>query len=234
MAILSWGEPKVEIAPYVGGVLPGTPTWVELAQIKQGTATLETEQGDKTEALDEGGDVVDVRFGKSKYTFSCSLFIKKGDSKPIEDTDGVITTNYAMRLTPEDNAAMGFMLPKCNVSVQETWSSADGGLWVYTFSAIKPASGTTLQRFAGGFSVSPTMFNVPKSASTRVVDVVSSTQPTASGSAAWLTPTVTGEAGAYEVTVAVGANSGAARTGTVTITVSGNSQTVTFSQAAGN
>ena len=147
MAILSWGKPKVEIAPYVNGALPSTPTWSEVAQIKQGTAQLETEQGDKNEALDEGGDVVDVRFGKSKYTFTFSLFMKKGDSKPITDTDGVVTNNYALRLTPEDDDAMGFMLPKCNVSVQETWSSEEGGLWVYTFSALKPATGTALQRY---------------------------------------------------------------------------------------
>lgn len=148
MAILSWGKPKVEIAPYVNGELPVTPTWTALPEIKQGTATLETEQGDKTEALDEAGDVVDVRFAKSKYTFSCSLYIKKNDTKPIEDSDGIITTNYAMRLTPEDSAAMGFMFPKTNVSVQETWSSEEGGLWVYTFSAIKPESGSTLQRYS--------------------------------------------------------------------------------------
>lgn len=147
MAILSWGKPTVEFAAYVNGELPSTPTWTAVAEIKQGTATLETEQGDKLEALDEGGDVVDVRFGKSKYTFTFSLFMKKGDSKPIEDTDGVVTNNYALRLTPEDEDAMGFMLPKCNVSVQETWTSEEGGLWTYTFSAIKPDSGNTLQRY---------------------------------------------------------------------------------------
>lgn len=149
MAVLSWGEPTVEIAA-LGGT--GSLSWSALPEIKQGTATLETEQGDKTEALDEGGSVVDARYAKSKYTFSCSIFIKKGDSKPIEDVDGVVTTNYALRLTPEDPAAAGFLLPKTNVSVQETWSSEEGGLWVYTFSALKPDEGTMLQRYTGSTS----------------------------------------------------------------------------------
>ncbi len=147
MAVLSWGKPKVEVAPYVNGALPSTPSWAELPEIQQNSAQLETEQGEKTEALEEGGGVVDVRYGASRYTFTCSLFIKKGDTKPIEDTDGVVSNNYALRLTPEDPQAEGFELVKCSVNVQETWTSADGGLWVYTFSALKPESGNTLIRY---------------------------------------------------------------------------------------
>ena len=150
MSVLSWGKPKVEVAPYVNGALPTTPTWSQLSEIKEGTAQLETELGDKNEALEEGGGVVDVRYGASKYTLTLSLFIKKGLSKPIADVDGVVTNNYAVRLTPEDTACHGFILKKCAVSVQETWTSADGGLWVYTFSALKPASGTMLEAYTAG------------------------------------------------------------------------------------
>jgi hypothetical protein len=152
MSVLSWGKPKVEVAPYVNGALPSTPSWQALPEIQQGSSQLTTEEGDRTEALEEGGGLVDVRIGKNRYTFVCALFIKKGDSKPISDDDGVVTTNYAVRLTPEDPAAAGWMLPKCTVSVQESWTSADGGLWTYTFSALKPASGTMLQRYTGGGS----------------------------------------------------------------------------------
>ena len=152
MSILSWGKPKVEVAPYVNGALPATPTWATLSEIQQGSAQLETEQGEKTEALEEGGGVVDVRYGASKYTFTLSLFIKKGLAKPIADNDGVVTTNYAVRLTPEDPAAHGFILKKCSVSLQETWTSADGGLWTYTFSALKPESGQALEAYTGSAS----------------------------------------------------------------------------------
>lgn len=152
MSVLSWGKPKVEVAPYVNGALPSTPTWSQLSEIKEGTCQLETELGDKNEALEEGGGVVDVRYGASKYTLTLSLFIKKGLSKPIADADGVVTNNYAVRLTPEDTAAHGFILSKCAVSLQETWSSADGGLWVYTFSALKPASGNMLEAYTAGTS----------------------------------------------------------------------------------
>lgn len=150
MAVLSWGKPKVEVAPYVNGALPDTPSWQTLPEIQQGSAQLTTEEGDRQEALEEGGGLVDVRYNKNRYTFTLALFIKKGDSKPIVDDDGVVTNNYAVRLTPEDPQAQGFLLPKCSVSVQESWTSADGGLWTYTFSALKPASGTMLQRYTGG------------------------------------------------------------------------------------
>ena len=139
MAVLSWGKPKLEIKTVDGG------SWTEITvPIKQGTATLETEAGEKTEALEEGGGMVDVRYAKSKYTFTFGLYAKKGASKPISDEDGLVTTNYALRLTPEDSTTPGFIMNKANVSVQDTWNSTDGGLWVYTFSALKPDSGNML------------------------------------------------------------------------------------------
>lgn len=144
MAKLSWGEPKVEIAPIDNGVIG---SYTALPEIKQGTATLNTEAGEQTEALDEGGNVVDSRTAKSKYTFECDIFVKKGDECPVEDEDGIVKTNYAMRLTPEDPTCHGFMMPMTSVSVQESWSSADGSLWHLTFKGLKPKSGRTLQPY---------------------------------------------------------------------------------------
>ena len=74
----------------------------------------------------EGGDVVDTRRGKNKYVFELEIFVKKGDAKPIEDEDGVIVDNYAVRLTPEDEACK---------------------LWKYTFDAKKPETGKTLKPY---------------------------------------------------------------------------------------
>ena len=142
MAVLTWGEPKVEVGAWSGSTAPST--WKALPEIKQDTATLETEAGDKTEALDEGGNVVDTRTAKSKYTFTCQIFRKNGEEKPIADTDGVITANYGVRLTPEDSSLTGWQMAKTSVSCQESWSSADGTMWTYTFSGIKSDSSTTI------------------------------------------------------------------------------------------
>ena len=127
MAVLSWGRPLIEIALLGENETPGE--WKSLGTPKQDSSQLSTEAGNKTEAIEEGGGVVDVRYDKSKYSFVCQLFSKKGETKPIEDVDGIVPGNYAVRLTPEDPTTPGWIMDKASVSVVDTWSAADGGLW---------------------------------------------------------------------------------------------------------
>lgn len=146
MSTLSWGKPKIEFAAVsADGAAPTT--WKAMPEIVTDTTKLNSEQGEKKEAIAEGGDVVDVRFSKSKYTLEFELFVKKGDIKPIEDQDGVITDSYAVRLSPEDPECQGFCMDKASVAVLETWSSADGSRWKYTFSGLKPATGKILKPY---------------------------------------------------------------------------------------
>lgn len=147
MSRLSWGKPKVEFTKSVDGAVPEAAQWTVFGDIKQGTSQLTTTAGERIEALDEAGDVIDTRTAKSKYSFEMQLYVKKGDTKPIEDEDGVIVDNYAIRLTPEDPSCEGFIMENTSVSVEETWSSADGKLWRYVFDGIKPASGNTLKPY---------------------------------------------------------------------------------------
>ena len=118
-----------------------------MPEIKEDTAKLTTTEGTKKEATEEGGDLVDTRKGKNKYLFELEIFVKKGDEKPIEDEDGVVIDNYAVRLTPEDEECEGFLIENASVSVSESWSSADGKLWKYSFDAKKPKTGKTLKKY---------------------------------------------------------------------------------------
>lgn len=138
MAKLTWGQPKVEIVKCTTENIPGD-DWADIAgAIKQGTATLSTEAGERTEALDEGGAVVDVRVAKNKYTFTFTMFGQRGVEKPIPDDNGLISDNYAVRLTPEDSTLPGFIINCASVTLLESWTSADGTLWEYSFSALMP------------------------------------------------------------------------------------------------
>lgn len=145
MAKLSWGKPKIETAPSTAGA-PGT-TFTEFPTIKEDTALLTTTKGTKLEAKGEGGEQVDVRYAKNSYVFECQVFVKKGDTRPIEDTDGQISGNHAVRLTPEDDTLEGFIMDNCAVSVEETWSSKEGKLLKYTFDGLKPATGKILKPY---------------------------------------------------------------------------------------
>ena len=141
MSVITWGKPKIEIAKYEDGALPQSPVWKEIPTPKENTTTLTSEKGDKKEAKVEGGELVDVKVGKNKYTFEFELYKTRGMVLPIEDEDGVVVDNYAVRLTPEDETLEGFIIEKSSVSVEKNWSSEDGETLKYTFEALKPATG---------------------------------------------------------------------------------------------
>ena len=145
MAILSWGKPIVEIAPSTAGA-PGT-VFTAMPTIKEDTALLTTAKGTKADAKGEGGEQVDVRYSKSSFVFECQVFVKKGDTRPLTDDDGIVTGNHTVRLTPEDDTLEGFIMDVCAVSVEETWSSKEGKLLKYTFDGLKPATGKILKPY---------------------------------------------------------------------------------------
>lgn len=147
MATLSWGKPKVEFCAYVSGAMPATPVWVSMPQIKQDTTKLTTSKGSKTEAKAEGGELVDVRFDKNAYTLELEVFLQSGASKPISDTDGIVTEHYAVRLTPEDVSLEGFIIDKTTVQVEETWTAKDGKTFKYTFEGLKPETGNIVKPY---------------------------------------------------------------------------------------
>ena len=134
--VLSWGKPTI-----VANSLDGGGGSVTFPTPAEGTTQLETTKGDKKEAKVEGGEIEDVKYSKNSYSLKFSIRQAKGRSKPIADVDGIIEGNYSVTLTPEDADNGGFTLNKCTVSVEDTWSAEEGGMWTYTFDALKPESG---------------------------------------------------------------------------------------------
>lgn len=144
---LSWGKPKVEVCAYVNGVMPVTPVWTSLANIKEDSANLSSAIGTRQEAKLEGGDLLAVRAAKSTYTFKLELYATKGATKPIPDVDGIVGSSYAVRLTPEDPTQEGFIIDKAFVEVEEDFTTKDGMTWKYTFTALAPATGSMLKPY---------------------------------------------------------------------------------------
>ena len=124
-------------------------TFILMPEIKQDTAKLTTTKGDKKEAIAEGGDVIDIRYAKSKYAFECEVFVRTGANHPIADNDGIVGSNYMLRLIPEDPLNEGFVMDNCKVTVETTFTSADGKTLKYTFDGMKPATGNILKPYGG-------------------------------------------------------------------------------------
>lgn len=135
--ILSWGKPRI----FIKDIDVSSAKYVELPTPVLDTTNLATTKGDKKEAKVEGGENEDVKYSKNTYALTLNIRQAKNRQKPIHDNDGVIMHNYEVILQPEDAEIEGFKIDKAAVSVEDTWTSADGGVWIYTFDALKADSG---------------------------------------------------------------------------------------------
>lgn len=229
MSVLSWGKPKLETALSTAGT-PGA--YTELPVPVEGSSKLTTSKGGKLEAKQEGGEIVDSKYKANTYVFEFELFAKKGSTKPIADTNGIIAGKYAIRLTPEDPTTEGWVMENCTVSIEDTWDAENGKKWKYTFEALNPASGSMLKEYtANTLEVSPTSlsFSAAEDATGKTITASSSGNITAASSDEdWATVIYSLKV----ATVKVSANANTdARTANVSITADGKTVIVVVTQA---
>lgn len=137
MSLLGWGKCRV----FIKDLDAENAVWKELPTPIENTTILETTKGDKQEAKIEGGENEDVRYSKSTYALNLNIRAAKGRNKPIKDSDGIVSHNYAVAVQPEDPEAVGLMMDKSKPSVADTFSTEEGAIWEYVFDALKPESG---------------------------------------------------------------------------------------------
>jgi hypothetical protein len=146
---MKWGKMILQVAKLIYNALDEVwefDKWITLPTPVLDSFTLTTEAGEKLEAKVEGGELVASRLSVSKYNFEFEIFL--GDNaKPIEDVNGVIPDEYAIRVIPEDATLPGFMMGRCSVSAQETFTSKDGHKVKYNFEALKPETGQLLEPY---------------------------------------------------------------------------------------
>lgn len=147
MAQLSWGKPKIEFGKLgADGAAPTKWDKLEYDPVENSTK-LTTSKGEKKEAKVEGGENEAVKYSRNTYAFEFEIRAAKGRSKPIEDEDGVVKEEYAVRLTPEDSSVEGILIDRATVSVEDTFDTSEGKKWKYTFDALKPAAGNQVKPY---------------------------------------------------------------------------------------
>lgn len=147
MALLSWGKPDIETAESTDGAPAAAATWKSIDTPKDTTTKLTPTAGTETEALEEGGDVVDSRTGKNKYQLEFDHFVKKGKKRPWEDNDGIIAGEHAFRITPEDPDCEGIQIDRCTLRVEESYTTADGIMLHYVAKVLKPKEGKMVKPY---------------------------------------------------------------------------------------
>lgn len=77
MAVLSWGKCGLETTPSVNGAPDAAAQWKAIDTPKENTTKITPTAGTEKTATEEGGELVDVRYGKNTYTLEFDLFVKK-------------------------------------------------------------------------------------------------------------------------------------------------------------
>ena len=142
MAQISWGKPVILVAELGEDV---TFKWIEAPTPAQDTTTMETTQGNKTEAKIEGGANEDVKTEANTYALNYNIRKVKGRKKHIVDSDGSVSNNYALVLQPEDKTCTGILIQLSSVSVGDSYSAAEGIMYAYTHNVLAPTSGNQVK-----------------------------------------------------------------------------------------
>lgn len=248
MSVVSWGAPTLEFIKVKAGVAPPSGDWsaqdgyvrIPGDILLEDSSTLETTEGETKELKNEKGENVDSKRMPASYTFSTSVIKKKGEKvvqNAFAPVNGVVEGEWAMRCIAQDPSTPGFVFRKATIGTTKSWSADQGSLDVLSVNGLVP---DTVDKeicldYSVSISVSPASLSFAAAADTTgkpvTVEGASGTvTATPAADSSWITASVSGKT----VTVKVVANSGAERTGKVTIADSeGGSLVVTVSQAAG-
>lgn len=150
MSVLSWGKCKIETTTSTNGAPASSGSWTAIDTPKEDTTKITPTAGTEKTATEEGGELVDVRYGKNTYTLEFDLFVKKGIERPFKDNDGLISDEYAFRIIPEDETCEGAQIDRAVVRCDESYSTADGKLLHYVARCLKPATGQTVKPYIKG------------------------------------------------------------------------------------
>ncbi|MDE7440648.1 MAG: hypothetical protein K2M69_00570 [Muribaculaceae bacterium] len=132
---VGWGKPNI----YIKDLDTEGAGWEKIPTPAENTTKLTPTKGDKKEALLEGGDPEDVKYNRNKYALEYQIRRTGGKKMPIRHEDGVVANHYVVVVVPENRSAPGPYLPETAVTVDDAFTTADGGTDLYQHDAVAPA-----------------------------------------------------------------------------------------------
>ena len=147
MKALSWGKPRIFVAPIENGE---EGTWLEVKTPVENTTKLTTTKGDKKEAKVEGGEVECVKYNRNTYALEFEIRIGLENDgtvtvPPFEDEDGIIQTTYAVKVQPENPLVPGLYIKNSVVSLEDSWDAENGKINRYTCDVVKATTGKSME-----------------------------------------------------------------------------------------
>ena len=141
MAKIPWGKPRI----FVKDADAANSNAYELFTPVEDSTELTPTKGDKLEAKIEGGENEDVKYKRSTYALTFNIRKAKGRKAPFPARDGVVDHHFAVMLQPEDPTCEGFYIEANTVSIDDTYTAADGAIWQIQMDAVAAQSGDTVK-----------------------------------------------------------------------------------------
>lgn len=128
-----WGKPDV----YVKNLKTADGAWAQVPTPMENTTVLTVTKGEKKEAKIEGGTNEDVLYGANSYSLAHQHRLTSGKEMPIKHVNGIVDDDYAVVVVPKNAkaGAPGLYIPESAVSVEDGFTTADGGTFLYTHDA---------------------------------------------------------------------------------------------------
>lgn len=142
--VLAWGKPTIQVCPLRPDGQP-TGEWVTFPQPVEDSTQLTPSKGEKYEAKVEGGGVEAVRTSANTYELTFEIRLGQGETPAVEDKDGVIEGNYALRLQPENPKMEGLRIDACSLSAETSYTAKDGYKIKYTASVLQAPAGKAVK-----------------------------------------------------------------------------------------
>lgn len=247
--IMAWSKCKVELAPMPEDeTMADDAAFFTVGVIRQNTTNLSSNEGDALQAIETGGAIVAEEKQEGDFSLateviepSNELYVNLGIGNINSENDDeldvqthIVPGDYCVRLTPKNLGAMGIKAPKCSVSVTPAFGDDTGHSLTLTMSIIKGDAGYWYKKFLhrgdlklDKYKVSLENTDSSSSPSQTVAATTDESTITATSNASWCVTQVTSKS----VKIGAKANSGEARTATVTITAGSQKSIVTVTQS---
>ncbi len=131
---VGWGKPDT----YIKDLEAENPEWMLTPPAVEKSTQLTPTKGEKKEAKVEGGDNEDVLYNANNYDLAYQIRRTSNKTMPIKHVDGVVDHHYAVVVVPKNRTAPGPYIAESAVSVEDNFTTDDGGTDLYTHSAILP------------------------------------------------------------------------------------------------
>ena len=247
--IMAWSKCKIEIAPMPDDeTMASDDAMMDIGILRNNSTSMSTEEGDSLQAQESGGGIVAEEQQEGSFRLqteliepSNDLYVKLGLGSEVGDDLNVkthiVNANYSVKLTPKNLGAKGIKAPKCSISVAPSFGDDTGNGLSVTINILNGDAGYWYSKFVhrGDLKLDKYNISLANSDTSSMPDqtvTVTTNESTvvATANADWCVVQVS------DKTVKIGAkaNSGEARTATVTITAGAQRSIVSVTQAAGD